>query len=79
VLLITCVFNDIKLFVLRTGGLKKLKSLFLHKTLPSDHSLESSFQDDSNISGNSIGFGEEIKKLCRVCSVPMLIWSAGQC
>jgi len=29
------------------------------------------------MSGNSIVFGEEIKKLCQnMCSVPMLIWSA---
>jgi len=41
---------------------KKLKSLFLHQTV-------------SNTS--SIGFGEEIKKLCQKnCSVRMLIWSA---
>jgi len=30
------------------------------------------------MSGNSIGFGEEIKKLCqKMCSLCMLIWSAG--
>jgi len=31
------------------------------------------------MSGNSIGFGEEIKKLCqKMCSVRMLIWRAGK-
>jgi len=29
------------------------------------------------MSGNLIGFGEEVKKLCQqMCSVRMLIWSA---
>jgi len=32
------------------------------------------------MSGNSVGFGEEINKLCqKVCSVRMLIWSAVDC
>ena len=58
--------------------------IFLHQTLSSYHSLESYFHLNRILKtilmiGSSIGFGEEIKKLCqKMCSVLILIRRAGK-